>query len=107
MCQITFSDGQICVNNPDVNQRGDVFIRSGRQVIVPKATFNCSGRITNIAVSMRCWPFGSNIPLFQVWHPISLNSTTYNKIGDVQLPAGNRIGRRSYNYANLSLNNSN
>ena len=53
---------------------------------------------------------GDNVPLFQVWHPTSLNSTTYNKIGEVQLPAGNRIGSYSsthYYYASLSLNNSN
>ena len=50
------------------------------------------------------------MPLFQVWHPTSLNSTTYNKIGEVQLPAGNRIGSSSstrYYYASLSLNNNN
>ena len=49
------------------------------------------------------------MPLFQVWHPTSLNSTTYNKIGEVQLPAGNRIGDSStgYYYASLSLNNNN
>ena len=26
-----------------------------RQVIVPKARFNCNGRITNVAVSMGKW----------------------------------------------------
>ena len=53
---------------------------------------------------------GSNLPLFQVWHPTSLNSTTHNKIGEVQLPAGNRTGSSSstrYYYANLSLNSNN
>ena len=58
---------------------------------------------------MRRRLFGSNVPLFQVWHPTPLNSTTYNKIGEVQLPARNLIGDPStdYYYANLSLNNSN
>ena len=81
---------------------------SGIQIIVPTASFNCSGRITNIAVSM--WGRdGNNVPLFQMWHPTALNSTTYNKIGEVQLPAGNLIGDSStgYYYASLSLNYNN
>ena len=36
--------------------------------------------------------FGTNYPLFQVWHPISLNFSTYNKIGEVKLPGGDFIG---------------
>ena len=104
-----FSGGQTCVNNPNVNQVGQVIISSGRQVIVPRAKFNCSGRITNVTVSMQSQPVipNNNLPLFQVWHPTSLNSSTYNKIGEVQLPAGEFVGvgvGRSYFFANLTLN---
>ena len=96
------------MHNPNVNQRGQQTIDGGRQVIVPNARFNCNGRITNVAVSMRKW-FGENYPLFQVWRPTSLNSSTYNKTGEVQLPEGNFIvigQNRNYNYANISLNSS-
>ena len=104
------------MNNPNVNQRGQVTINSGRQVIVPRARFNCSGRITNIAVSMS-QPSHINIPnmrvinlpLFQVWHPTSFNSSTYNKIGEVQLPKGDFVGlgfRKSYYHVNLQINSS-
>ena len=51
----------------------------------------------------------NNLPLFQVWHPASLNSSTYNKIGEVQLPAGDfvRVGvGMNYFFANLPLNGS-
>ena len=81
-------------------------IGSGRQVIVPNARFNCNGRITNVAVSMH-GRLGSNLPLFQVWHPISLNSNTYNKTGEVELALGyyKSIGNNlGYYYANMSLN---
>ena len=94
------------MKNPNVNQRGEMTIDDGRQVIVPNARFNCSGRITNVAVSMTAW-FGTNYPLFQVWRPTSLNSSTYNKTGEVQFPAGDFIGigqERSYYHASLSLN---
>ena len=51
-----------------------------------------------------------NIPLFQVWHPTSLDSNMYNKIHEVQLPMGDRVNLRSglgaYYFACLSLNRS-
>ena len=53
--------------------------------------------------------FGIDFPRFQVWHPTSPNSSNYNRIGDVQLPAGNFVfvgDRRNYYSANVSLNSS-
>ena len=52
--------------------------------------------------------FRSSLPLFQVWHPISVNSSAYNKTGEVQLPPGGYIGNIGTGYfsANLSLNSS-
>ena len=50
---------------------------------------------------------GSNLPLFQVWHPTSLNSNTYNKTGEVLLAGGNYRSiddSRGYYYATISLN---
>ena len=52
-------------------------------------------------------PPNVSLPLFQVWHPTSLNSSIYNKIGEVQLPAGDFVAvgaGRSYFFANLILN---
>ena len=93
------------MNNPNVNQRGQLIIDDGRQVIVPNARFNCNGRITNVAVSMQ-ENFGNGYPLFQVWHPTALNSSTYNKIGEMKLPGGNFIRIGQYYYVSLSLNKS-
>ena len=78
-------------------------------MIVPRAAFNCNGRITNIAVSMSNW-HGNDFPLFQVWHPTSLNSTVYNKIGEIKLPAGDFVAvgvNRNYYSASVSLNSTN
>ena len=97
------------MNSPDVNQKGQVSVVRGRQVIVPNARFNCNGRITGISVSMRKWR-GTDYPLFQVWHPTLLNSSTYNKTGEVKLPEGEfqTIGNgKNYIYATLPLNSSN
>ena len=78
-------------------------IDSGRQVIVPNARFNCNGRITNVAASMK-WSFAINYPLFQVWHPIT--TSTYSKIGEAQLSDGSLkgVGQGSYYHVNMSLN---
>ena len=100
-----FTGGQTCFTNPKVNQRGEVSVSSGKQVIVPSSRFNCNGRITDVAVSMSTW-HGDGYPQFQVWHPTSLNSSTYSKIGEVQLPGGDFVGvgqGRNYHYASLSL----
>ena len=81
-------------------------IDDGRQVIVPNARFSCNGRITNVAASMK-GQFGSNLPLFQVWHPTLLNCNTYNKAGEVPLGAGNYRsvgGYQGYYYVSKSLN---
>ena len=105
------ADGLTCMNNPNVDQRGELSIGAGGQVIVPRASFNCNGRVTDIAVSMRWGGRRSgNLPLFQVWHPTSLTSNTYNKTGEIQLPVGMQRGRNrqgtNYFYARMSLSSS-
>ena len=76
-------------------------------MIVPSARFNCNGRITSVEVSMRGEFRGNNVPLFEVWHPTLPNSTEYNRIGDIQLPAGDFILDGLYFSANVSLNSNN
>ena len=102
------ADGLTCMNNPNVDQRGELSIGAGRQVIVPRAAFNCNGRVTDIAVSMQWGGWSGNLPLFQVWHPTSLTSNTYNKTGEIQLPVGVQRGRirqgTNYFYARMLLN---
>ena len=77
-------------------------------MIVPNARFSCNGRIINVVVSMQGQiATGSNHPVFQVWHPTQLNSSTYNKTDEVQLTGGEYIyigGSIGYFYDNISLN---
>ena len=105
---IDFSDflgSQTCVDNPNVNQNGQKFIDTGRQVIIPNARFNCNGRLTNVIVSLFKGT-GTNFPLFQVWHPASFNSSTYQKMGEVQLPNTTTDSGKNHYSANLSLDSS-
>ena len=101
------ADGQACINNPSVNQEGELYINVGRQVIVPKAAFNCNGRIKNIAVSSIWWSWSGNLPLLQVWRLTPLTPNTYNKTAEIQLPAGDYNTRTNRVFASVSLNSNN
>ena len=104
---VNLSGIQACLNNPSVTRKGQVTINSGRQVIIPNARFNCNGRITNVAASMKDLSGGTNYPIFEVWHPY-VYSGSYMKIGEVHFSAGSLkgVGQGSYYYANISLNSS-
>ena len=82
-------------------------IDTGKQVIVPNARFNCNGRITNVAASMKNRSGATNYPILEVWRPY-MYPGTYKKIGEVHFSAGNLkgAGQGSYYYANISLNSS-
>ena len=104
---VNLSGAQACVNNTNIARKGQVTINTGKQVIVPNARFNCNGRITSVAASMKDLSGGTNYPQFEVWR-LYIYSGTYMKIGEVHFSAGSLkgVGQRSYYYANISLNSS-
>ena len=104
---VNLSGAQACLNNPSVTQKGQVTINSGRQVIVPNARFNCNGKITNVAASMKDLSGGTNYPIFEVWYPY-IYSGSYMKIGKVHFSVGSLkgAGQGSHYYAIISLNSS-
>ena len=104
---VNLSGAQACVNNPNIARKGQVTIDTRKQVIVPNVRFNCNGRITNVAASMKGWSGATNNPLFEVWRPY-IYSGSYMKIGEVHFSAGSLkgVGQGSYYYANISLNSS-
>ena len=104
---VNLSGAQACVNNPNIARKGQVTIDTGKQVIVPNARFNCNGRITNVAASMKDLSGTTNYPIFEVWHPY-IYSGSYLKIGEVHFSAGSSkgVGQGSYYYVNISLNSS-
>ena len=86
-----FLVGQACINNPNINIPGDRFISERLHFVMPDLSFSCNGRITSVAASMYLLrPFGGsfNLPVFQVWRPLSPGSSNYSKIGQVQFEAG-------------------
>jgi len=90
------SGGQNCIDNPDVNQMGNSTIGRGKLAIVPSVMFNCSGRVTSIAASMTFENVSGDLPIIQIWRPLSLNSTVYNRIGQVQVTNITRVATNHY-----------
>ena len=83
--QIINTGGQSCLDNPNIYQQGNATLGRGRQVIIPKAVFNCSGRVTRITVSIASSKSTDDLPVFQTWRPLSPGSSVYNKIVQVQI----------------------
>jgi len=104
---LLYLDGQNCINNPNVDRRGSNRLGDGRQVIVPNSRFGCNGRVTGIRASMAYGGHDGDFPTIQIWHPLSLDSTVYNRSGQVQVTGGRYIGfwGSGYYSISLSLNN--
>ena len=101
--------GQFCTDSVDIEQNGNDNLDSNRQAIFPRLNFTCNGRITNIRARVRLSNGGSNYPFFQVWRPESVNSTFYNKIGEVQLQSDDQVtsNDNSNRVANIILTGNN
>ena len=69
-------------------------IGSNGLAIIPHLNFTCSGRITSITARMRV-NNGSNYPFFQVWRPVSVGSTIFNKVGEVPLQSDDELSEVS------------
>ena len=100
--------GQFCTDSIDVQQDGDNQIGRDRLAIIPRLNFTCNGRITSIRAKVRLVNRRSDYPFFQVWRATSINSTMYNKIGEVQLQSDNQVtGSGNYRTANIILTGNN
>ena len=99
--------GHMCTDSIDVRQDGNDQIGRDRLAIIPHLNFTCNGRITSISARVRFENARSNYPFFQVWRPSSTSSTTYNKIGEVQLSDDQVTGSGDYQTANIILTGNN
>ena len=83
--------GQRCTDSVIIEQGGDSEFGDNRLAIFQRLNFTCNGRITSIRARVRPVNKGSNYPSFQVWQPLSVNSTVYDKIGEVQLQSDDQV----------------
>ena len=100
--------GQVCTDSVDVQQNGDNVIGRDRLAIIPRLNFTCNGRITSIRARVRFDNSTNDYLSFQVWRPSSVGSTTYNKIGEVQLQSDDQLtGSGHFQTANITLTGNN
>ena len=101
--------GQECTDSDNILQIGDDITGHNRLAIIPRLNFTCNGRITSIRARMWFEGFRSNYPFFQVWRAASVGSTTYNKIGEVQLQSDDQLTSVSFTtqIANITLTGNN
>ncbi|XP_065903512.1 uncharacterized protein [Dysidea avara] len=102
----------ICFQNVTVEQKGFRSIPPQRQVIIPRAYFDCNGRITGITASMDRTAAGVNDPFLEVWHPPTPGGDIFDKVGEVQLIDNGvvQVGTNTsdtYWLLNMSLSGSN
>ena len=100
--------GQECTDTVNVQQNGTESFGYNRQLqaIIPRLNFTCNGRITGIRARLRFFSNGGDYPFFQVWRAASVDSTIYNKIGEVQLQSDGQVtGSGDYRTANIILTN--
>jgi len=107
-----FLGGQNCINNPDIDRNRDKIIDDGRQVIVPKFSFDCNGRITGVEASMASGSVNvfttRHLPWFQIWRPSTSNLSIYTIINQTEFPNANFFSGilPGSHFYNLSLTNS-
>ena len=89
-------------------QSGRDPIGRDKLAIIPRLNFTCNGRITSIRARVRVVEEGGDYPVFQLWRAASVNSTVYNKIGEVELQLDDQeIGSRNYQTTNITLTGNN
>ena len=96
-----YLDGQNCINNSNIDRRGDEVTPDSIQIIMPSLNFSCSGRISGVAASMSALSPSGSLPVFQVWHPLSPGSSAYSIVGQVQFENETRVS--DYFISNVSL----
>ena len=98
--------GQECTDSVDIQQNGDHQIGLNQLGIFPCLNFTCNGRITSIRARVRLNSSRSEFLSFQLWRAVSVGSTMYNKIGEVQLQSDDQVtlgGSNEYGEANITL----
>ena len=98
--------GRECTDYVNIQQNGQNQIGRNQLGIFPRLNFTCSGTITSIRARVRLYSNRSEFPSFQLWRAVSVGSTMYNKIGEVQLQSDDQVtpGRfNEYGEANITL----
>ena len=106
--QEIFRDGQSCFDEVDVQQRGDHRLMDDSQVIVPRSTFSCNGRLTGYLISLDQNNGRNTYPHIQIWRPATVSvsgelRTRYVKLSEYILTESDITEMTDYHLANVSF----
>ena len=87
----------------DVQQRGNNQINANSQVIIPRSSFSCNGRLTGYLVSLNQYSTGRNYPHIQMWRLLFEHRSGYIRINDYVLTERDIIKMGNYYFANVSF----
>ena len=99
-------DGQSCGNMVYTHQQGNNQLNANSQVMIPRSSFSCYGRLTGYLVSLNQDNTGHNYPHIQMWRLAFIseqNRTAYIRITDYVLTEKDIIKMENYYFANVSF----
>ena len=94
--------GQSCVDVVNVQQRGNNQLNASSQVLVPRSTFYCIGRLTGYLISLDQDSNGDDYPHIEIWRPVSAPNPTYIKLSEYVLTENDITEMNNYYFANVS-----
>ena len=97
--------GQSCVDMVNVQRQGDNQLNANRQVLVPRITFSCAGRLTGYLISLDQDTNGNDYPHIEIWRPVTSRSdpSTYIRISEYILTENDITEMNNYYFANVSF----
>ena len=89
----------------NVQQRGNNRLNANSQVLVPRSTFYCIGRLTGYLISLDQESNGDDYPHIEIWRPVtpSRSDPTYIKLSEYVLTENDITEMNNYYFANVSF----
>ena len=89
----------------NVQQQGNNKLDVNSQVLVPRSTFYCIGRLTGYLISLDQDSNGNDYPHIEIWRPVSPSNRnpTYMKLSEYVLTENNITEMNNYYFANVSF----
>ena len=89
----------------NVQRQGDNQLDANSQVLVPRITFSCIGRLTGYLISLDQDTNGDNYPHIEIWHPVTPRSDrpTYIRLSEYVLTENDITEMDNYYFANISF----
>ena len=91
----------MCIQNPVISTEGNIELQSDFHMVDSNFTFTCNGRVTGVTAHLAPVEVfggtpGTELPVFQVWHPVLPGSSVYSIVGQVHFQSAVQINGNYY-----------